>query len=65
MVILPITPNLVFFVLLLLFSWGVGFIGRDYKYGFWGNFLVSMIFTPVVGVLVLLAQDRRVRVLRG
>ena len=40
-------------------SWIIGVIGRNRRFGFFGNFLVSFIFTPVVWVLVLLASDDR------
>lgn len=40
-------------------SWIIGVLGRNRRFGFFGNFLVSFIFTPVVGVLVLLASDDR------
>ena len=40
----------------------IGLLGRRYAFGFWGHFFVSIIlfpflglFSPVVGVLVLLA----------
>jgi hypothetical protein len=60
--VLPITPYLLYLLLLIGFSWFMGLLGRDFKFGFWGNFLVSLIFTPIVGILVLLAQDRRRKV---
>ena len=59
MIFLPITPSLIYFILILVFSWFLGRIGRDYKFGFWGNFLISLIFTPIIGLIVILAQDRR------
>lgn len=57
--IIPITPSLIYLVPLIFCSWFLGMIGRDYKFGFWGNFWISLIFTPIIGVIVLLAQDRR------
>lgn len=39
--------------------WLLGFLGRNTKFGFWGNFWVSVIFTPMIGIVVLLAQDSR------
>ncbi len=62
--ILPITPYLVYVVPFLLFSWFLGMVGRDYKFGFWGNFLISLVFTPIIGLIVVLAQDRRPEVRR-
>ena len=37
----------------------LGHLGRDCKFSFWGNFWVSIILTPVIGLVVLLAQDHR------
>lgn len=59
MIFLPITPHLICLLLILFFSWLLGLVGRDYKFGFWGNFLISLIFTPIIGLIVVLAQDRR------
>ncbi|QGZ36675.1 hypothetical protein [Stappia indica] len=39
-------------------SWIIGMLGRDTRFGFVGNFLVAFLFSPVVGVIVLLASDR-------
>lgn len=40
-------------------SWVIGVLGKDRRFGFFGNFLISFIFSPVVGVIVLLASDSR------
>jgi len=40
-------------------AWLIGLLGRNKRYGFLGNFLVSLVFSPVVGVIVLLASDDR------
>jgi len=42
---------LVFVVLGIL----IGFFGRKYRFGFWGYFFMSVLLTPVVGLLALLA----------
>lgn len=42
-------------------SFMIGMIGRETKFGFWGNFLVSLILSPLVGLIVMLAQDIRPR----
>lgn len=57
--ILLVTPYLLYVLPILVFSWFLGLVGRDYKFGFWGNFLISLIFTPIIGLIVVLAQDRR------
>ena len=46
-------------VLWIAASWGIGFLGRDKRFGFWGNFLMSFLFSPIVGALVLLVSDNR------
>ncbi len=43
-------------IVLLLLAALLGYLGKDRKFGFWGNFFVSLILTPIVGVIVLLAQ---------
>ncbi len=57
--ILPITPYLLYVLPFLAFCWFLGMVGRAYKFGFWGNFLLSLFFTPIIGFIILLAQDRR------
>ena len=39
----------------------LGHLGRNTKFSFWGNFWVGVILTPVVGVVVLLAQENRLK----
>jgi len=40
----------------------VGFFGRHYRFGFWGYLFVSILLTPIVGFLVLIAAvPKRVR----
>lgn len=43
----------------VLVSWLIGLMGRNKRFGFIGNFLVSLIFSPVIGIIVLLASDDR------
>jgi hypothetical protein len=33
----------------------IGFLGRKRRFGFWGYFFLSMLLTPVVGFLTLIA----------
>lgn len=35
----------------------IGYVGRDKKLGFVGNFLISLFLTPVVGLIVWLVQS--------
>ncbi|MBB4302689.1 hypothetical protein GGD81_001725 [Rhodobium orientis] len=46
------------FLIWVVASWIIGMIGRDTRFGFAGNFLVSFLFSPLVGIIVLLASDR-------
>ena len=50
---------LVWLTLYVAFCWLLGYLGRNCKFSFWGNFWVSIILTPAVGLVVLLAQDHR------
>lgn len=40
-------------------SFIVGKLGKNRKFGFWGYFLCSIILTPLVGILLVLASDSR------
>ncbi len=33
----------------------IGFFGRKYRFGFWGYFFMSVLLTPIVGLLALIA----------
>jgi hypothetical protein len=37
----------------------VAYLGRDRKFGFWGYFAASLILDPVIGLLLVLASDKR------
>ncbi len=52
-----LNPGVVFTWIAL--SWLIGLLGRNKRFGFFGNFLISFLFSPVVGVIVLLASDDR------
>ena len=40
-------------------SFLVAFMGMNRKFGFWGYFFGSLLLTPVVGLLLVLASDKR------
>jgi uncharacterized membrane protein len=48
-----------FIIVYVAFCWLLGHLGRNTKFSFAGNFWVSVILTPVIGLIVLLAQDSR------
>ncbi|MDU9049122.1 MAG: hypothetical protein Q3M30_09735 [Candidatus Electrothrix sp. Rat3] len=35
----------------------IGFLGRYRKFGFWGYFFGSLLLTPLIGIILLLASD--------
>jgi hypothetical protein len=37
----------------------IGFLGVNRKMGFWGHFFSSLLLTPVMGLLLLLASDSK------
>lgn len=52
-------PEIGFIIVYVGFCWLLGYLGRHAKFSFWGNFWVSIILTPFIGIIVLLAQDLR------
>lgn len=38
----------------------VAYLGRDRKFGFWGYLAASILLDPVIGILLVLASDKRV-----
>ena len=52
------------FLFWVVASWIIGMLGRDTRFGFIGNFLVAFVFSPLVGIIVLLASDRSRRLPR-
>jgi hypothetical protein len=35
----------------------IGVLGRNRKLGFWGHFFASLLLTPVIGMLLVVATD--------
>jgi len=35
----------------------IAFFGRKRKFGFWGYFILSLVFSPLIGFIVLLGSD--------
>ena len=44
---------------LVLLSALVAYIGKDRKFGFWGYFLCSFLLTPIIGLVIVLASDKK------
>ena len=45
--------------LILAASLIIGICGMNRKFGFWGYFFCSLALTPFIGLIILLASDRR------
>jgi uncharacterized membrane protein YiaA len=49
-------PILGLFVSIVL-SYFIGILGRNRKLGFWGYFFASLVLTPLIGLLLVVATD--------
>lgn len=45
------------FALFLGSSLLIGLLGINTRFGFWGNFFASMLLTPIVGLLLVIAAS--------
>jgi hypothetical protein len=52
-----ITPGLLIYLFLCYL---IAFFARNRKFGFWLYFILSFIFTPLIGLIIALASDKRV-----
>lgn len=46
-------------VLFLVCSLLVALLGMNTRFGFWGNFIASVLLSPLVGLLLVLAAEPR------
>lgn len=46
-------------ILIFVASVIVGLMGRNRKMGFWGYFFGSLLLTPIIGLLLVLASDSK------
>jgi hypothetical protein len=37
----------------------IGLLGKNRKFGFWGYFFGSILLTPIIGILLVLASDEK------
>lgn len=51
-----ITPGLLIYLFL---CYVIAFFARNRKFGFWIYFILSFIFTPLIGFIIALASDKR------
>jgi hypothetical protein len=45
-------------VSIVILSFIVALCGRNKKFGFWGYFFASLLLTPVIGLILVLASDK-------
>lgn len=45
--------------IIIFLSFLVAVLGRNRKMGFWGYFFGSILLTPVIGLLLVLASDKK------
>jgi hypothetical protein len=43
----------------IVFSLIIAILGTDRKFGFWGYFFCSLLLSPAIGLIILLASDKR------
>lgn len=43
----------------IVFSFVVGIVGKDRKIGFWGAFLVSILLSPLIGLIITLVSKNK------
>ena len=47
------------FALVLILSLFIGLVGINTRLGFWGNFFASILLTPLMGLLLVIASGRK------
>lgn len=47
------------FIIYVSLSVIIGLLGKNRKFGFWGYFFGSLLLSPILGTLLLLASDSR------
>ncbi len=45
--------------LYLIACYAIAVFGEYRKFGFWGYFFASILFTPIIGLLLVVASDKR------
>jgi hypothetical protein len=50
-------------VLIVVAALVIGFLGRNRRCGFWGYFFGSLLLTPFVGLILVLASGKKTEVI--
>ena len=45
--------------IIFVLSLFIGLLGMNSRLGFWGNFFASILLTPIVGLLLVIASGRK------
>ncbi len=48
-------PNLTITIIYVALAILIGVCGREQRFGFWGYFFVTLLLTPIMGLLLLVA----------
>ena len=51
--------SIILLTIYLGFSVAIGYLGSNKKFGFVGNFFASLFLTPIVGLILLVAQHSK------
>ena len=51
---------MIYMLLYVFFSIIIGLLGANKKFGFWGYFFYSLLFTPFLGIIILFASSKTV-----
>ena len=46
-------------ILWIVFCFVIGAIAKDRKLGFWGGFFISLILSPLIGLIFALVSDKK------
>ncbi|MBF0118376.1 MAG: hypothetical protein HQK79_06030 [Desulfobacterales bacterium] len=46
-------------ILYVFLAFIIALLGQNRKFGFWGYFFGSLLLTPIIGILLVIASDKR------
>ena len=52
-------PYILIPIICVLLGFLFGYLGRNRKMGFWGYFFATLLLTPFIGAILLLASDKK------
>jgi len=51
--------HLITLIIYIFLSYLIALIGKNRKFGFYGYFFLSLLLTPIIGILLVIASDSR------